>query len=71
MREWVQRDVEFLEKVLAGVHTTDLCIGQSVAAINESDALLMRIEHLLNGRISQHVAARSIADSLQLLVRRN
>ena len=68
-RDRYLKDVEFLEGVRAGTHTAGLCIGQSVAAVNESEALLTQIERLLNGRIGQDVAAKSIADALQVLVR--
>jgi GAF domain-containing protein len=62
-------DIEFLREIFAGAHTANLCVRQSVAAVNESEALLTQIEHLLNGRISRDVAARLVADSLQVLVR--
>jgi GAF domain-containing protein len=71
VRERVQylRDIEFLEKSFAGAHTADLCIAQSVAAVNESEALVTQAERLLHGRISRDVAATLVADSLQVLVR--
>ena len=68
-RTQYSRDIEFLGKLFAGVHTSDVCLRESVIAVNESEALLLKIERLLNGRVSRDVATRLIAESLRVLVR--
>jgi two-component system CheB/CheR fusion protein len=70
VRERVQylRDIEFLKKIFAASRAVDLCVRESVLALNESEALLTQVEHQLNGPINQDVASRLVANSLQFLV---
>jgi GAF domain-containing protein len=70
-RFWYLTDIDYLERPFVSLHKSDLSITDSIAAVDESQALLTRAERLLNGFMGHQVATAtaSVAESLYVLVR--